>query len=128
MGVGGTGCRNRGRSAHVNKVRYTVCMKTAGSFPNVTKRLNEIYRDEESSLDPVMAAIQSASIVRDDSERQQELLAMFNEAAAEITEEDLADRESLLSGFAGRSEEPEPLARVTNEPSPRRRDAPARNR
>ena len=32
----------------------------------VTERLNEIYGKEESSLDPVMAAIQSASISRND--------------------------------------------------------------
>ncbi len=34
-------------------------------------------------------------------ERERELLAMFNEAAAEVTEEDLQERESLLGGFAG---------------------------
>jgi len=73
----------------------------------VTERLNEIYHDEESSLDPVMAEIQSASLARDDSEREQELLAMFNGAGAEVTEEDLAERESLLGGFAAESEEPE---------------------
>jgi metal-responsive CopG/Arc/MetJ family transcriptional regulator len=32
----------------------------------VTERLNEVYRVEESSLDPVMAAIQSASLPRDE--------------------------------------------------------------
>lgn len=34
-------------------------------------------------------------------EREQELLKMFNEAAADVTEEDIAERESLLGGFAG---------------------------
>lgn len=34
-------------------------------------------------------------------EREQELLAMFNEAAAHVTGEDLEERESLLGGFAG---------------------------
>src|SRR5436305_6998162 len=38
-------------------------------------------------------------------EREQELLQMFNEAAAEITEEDLEERESLLGGFAGANQE-----------------------
>ena len=36
-----------------------------------------------------------------DREREQELLEMFNEAAREVTEEDLDERESLLGGFAG---------------------------
>jgi hypothetical protein len=31
-----------------------------------------------------------------DDEREQELLEMFNEAAADVTEEDLVERESLL--------------------------------
>jgi hypothetical protein len=34
-------------------------------------------------------------------EREQELLAMFNAAAEDVTEEDLAERESLLGGFSG---------------------------
>lgn len=34
-------------------------------------------------------------------ERDQELLQMFNEAAADVTREDLAERESLLGGFSG---------------------------
>ena len=34
-------------------------------------------------------------------DREQELLAMFNKAAAEITKEDRDERESLLGGFAG---------------------------
>jgi hypothetical protein len=34
-------------------------------------------------------------------EQEQLLLAMFNEAAAEVTEEDLEERETLLGGFAG---------------------------
>jgi predicted DNA-binding protein len=34
-------------------------------------------------------------------EREQELLAMFNEAAAEVTKEDLEERELLLGGFSG---------------------------
>ena len=32
----------------------------------VTEKLNEIYREEQASLDPVMTAIQSASLSRDD--------------------------------------------------------------
>ena len=32
-------------------------------------------------------------------EREQELLAMFNEAAADVTDEDLEERELLLGGF-----------------------------
>lgn len=36
-------------------------------------------------------------------EREQELLAMFNEAAEDLTPEDLMERESLLGGFSGRS-------------------------
>ena len=39
------------------------------------------------------------------SEREQELLAMFNEAAAEVTEDDLGERESLLGGFPSGSKE-----------------------
>jgi len=34
-------------------------------------------------------------------DREQELLAMFNKAAAGITKEDRDERESLLGGFAG---------------------------
>jgi hypothetical protein len=34
-------------------------------------------------------------------EREQALLAMFNEAAADVTGEDLEEREFLLGGFAG---------------------------
>lgn len=34
-------------------------------------------------------------------EREQKLLAMFNEAAASVTGKDLEERESLLGGFAG---------------------------
>jgi hypothetical protein len=34
-------------------------------------------------------------------ERQQELLDMFNKAAAHVTSEDIEERESLLGGFAG---------------------------
>jgi hypothetical protein len=34
-------------------------------------------------------------------EREQQLLEMFNEAAADVTEEDIAERESLLGGFVG---------------------------
>ena len=34
-------------------------------------------------------------------EREQELLAMFNAAAEDVTEEDLAERESLLGGYSG---------------------------
>ena len=34
-------------------------------------------------------------------EREQELLKMFNEAAADVTQEDLEERESLLGGFSG---------------------------
>lgn len=33
-------------------------------------------------------------------EREQELLEMFNRAAADVTSEDLAERELLLGGFA----------------------------
>lgn len=36
-------------------------------------------------------------------EREQELLAMFNEAAEDVTSEDLMERESLLGGFSGGS-------------------------
>ncbi|MBW8875312.1 MAG: hypothetical protein JF614_10150 [Acidobacteria bacterium] len=36
-------------------------------------------------------------------EREQELLQTFNEAAADVTGEDLEERESLLGGFAGAS-------------------------
>ena len=36
-----------------------------------------------------------------DRERERELLGMFNEAAAEVTEEDLEEREFLIGGFAG---------------------------
>ena len=32
----------------------------------VTERLNEVYRQEESSLDPVMVVLQSASLPRDE--------------------------------------------------------------
>jgi hypothetical protein len=32
-------------------------------------------------------------------EREEELLAMFNEAAADVTDEDLEEREFLLGGF-----------------------------
>jgi metal-responsive CopG/Arc/MetJ family transcriptional regulator len=32
----------------------------------VTERLNEVYRQEDSSLDPVVAAIQAASLTRDE--------------------------------------------------------------
>ena len=34
-------------------------------------------------------------------EREVELLKMFNEAAADVTAEDLEERESLVGGFAG---------------------------
>jgi hypothetical protein len=34
-------------------------------------------------------------------EREQELLAMFNEAAADVTRQDLEERESLLGAFSG---------------------------
>jgi len=34
-------------------------------------------------------------------EREQELLRMFNKAAADVTQEDRDERESLLGGFAG---------------------------
>lgn len=34
-------------------------------------------------------------------EREQELLAMFNQAAAYVTKEDREERESLLGGFSG---------------------------
>jgi hypothetical protein len=34
-------------------------------------------------------------------EREQELLAMFNEAAADVTDEDREERELLLGGFSG---------------------------
>jgi hypothetical protein len=34
-------------------------------------------------------------------EREKTLLEMFNQAAADVTSEDLAERESLLGGFAG---------------------------
>jgi len=36
-------------------------------------------------------------------EREQVLLEMFNRAAADVTSEDLEERESLLGGFAGRT-------------------------
>lgn len=36
-------------------------------------------------------------------EREQDLLEMFNRAALDVTEEDLAERESLLGGFVGGS-------------------------
>ncbi len=36
-------------------------------------------------------------------EREKELLQMFNEAAEDVTGEDLEERESLLGGFAGES-------------------------
>ena len=36
-------------------------------------------------------------------ERERALLKMFNEAAEELTEEDLQERESLVAGFAGRT-------------------------
>jgi|GraSoiStandDraft_5_1057265.scaffolds.fasta_scaffold1265497_1 hypothetical protein len=38
-------------------------------------------------------------------EREQTLLEMFNRAAADVTSEDLDERESLLGGFAGRTGE-----------------------
>ena len=34
-------------------------------------------------------------------EREQKLLEMFNAAAEDVTEDDLAERESLLGGFSG---------------------------
>jgi hypothetical protein len=34
-------------------------------------------------------------------EREQELLAMFNAAARDVTAEDLEERDSLLGGFSG---------------------------
>ncbi|HBL25244.1 MAG TPA: hypothetical protein DD490_00235 [Acidobacteria bacterium] len=34
-------------------------------------------------------------------DREQELFKMFNEAAKDVTEEDLAERESLLGAFSG---------------------------
>lgn len=34
-------------------------------------------------------------------EREERLFAMFNEAAAHLTEDDFAERESLLGGFSG---------------------------
>ena len=34
-------------------------------------------------------------------EREQKLLEMFNEAASDVTEEDLEERETLLGGFTG---------------------------
>ena len=36
-------------------------------------------------------------------EREQELLRMFNQAADDLTEKDVEERESLLGGFAGGS-------------------------
>ena len=39
-------------------------------------------------------------------EKEEELLEMFNKAAADLTEEDRTERELLLGGFAGRREEP----------------------
>jgi hypothetical protein len=36
-------------------------------------------------------------------EREQELLEMFNRAAADVTQEDLDERELLLGAFAGRA-------------------------
>lgn len=33
--------------------------------------------------------------------REQELLAMFNEAAVDVTDEDFEEREFLLGGFSG---------------------------
>lgn len=39
-----------------------------------------------------------------DRERERDLLAMFNEAAAHVTEEDLEEREALLGSFAGAPE------------------------
>ena len=38
-------------------------------------------------------------------ERERELLAMFNEAAAHVTDEDLEEREALLGAFAEASED-----------------------
>jgi hypothetical protein len=38
-------------------------------------------------------------------ERERELLAMFNEAAAHVTKDDLEEREALLGGFAGDPED-----------------------
>ena len=38
-------------------------------------------------------------------EREEELLAMFNDAAEDVTREDYEERESLLGGFAGGSED-----------------------
>lgn len=32
----------------------------------ITQRLNEVYKDQPAELDPVIAAIQSASLSRDD--------------------------------------------------------------
>jgi hypothetical protein len=40
-------------------------------------------------------------------EREQELLEMFNAAAADLGEEDLDERESLIGGFVGGSEDGE---------------------
>ena len=37
-------------------------------------------------------------------ERELELLGMFNEAAADVTEKDHEERESLIDGFAGGTE------------------------
>jgi hypothetical protein len=34
-------------------------------------------------------------------EREEELLAMFNEAAPDVTDEDLEERELLLAAFSG---------------------------
>ena len=36
-------------------------------------------------------------------ERERQLLEMFNRAAEDVTEDDVAERESLLGGFAGGS-------------------------
>lgn len=38
-----------------------------------------------------------------DRERQQELLEMFNRAAADVDPQELEERESLIGGFAGRT-------------------------
>ena len=39
--------------------------------------------------------------------RHQQLLEMFNEAAAEVDDEELENREQLVSAFAGFEEEPD---------------------
>jgi hypothetical protein len=97
--------RAEGRGGIILTVRRTTTMPTAAKDRQISVRIaseTDAWLELRAGSSQNKAGFIRQLIERERArEREQELLETFNAAAADVTAEDLEERESLLGGFAG---------------------------